>query len=320
MSAVSNRLNGFIYLLYFLARVIAFPLLLLYFLYRGCRDRRYFLTYKQRFGTLPATYKRTAPGSIWLHAVSVGEVISSVRLVEELKAANPGIPIYLSSTTLAGRATADQKLGARVNGIFFAPVDYTFAVRRVLRRIRPAVVVILETEIWPNLYRQAKLADCGLLIWNGRISDRALPRYRRFRAVFRAVLALPDAIFVQSEADRERYIEIGAPPDRVQIGGNLKYDAAPGQAAPPQAISDLIETSRPDPVWIAASTMPGADAADVDESELVLDVFEQLAPNYPRLLLIVAPRKPERFDAVAASLERRGASFLRRSKEPNALP
>ncbi len=318
MSAGSNSKNGFIYLLYFLARVIAFPLLVLYFLYRGCRDRRYFRGFKQRLGSLPATYKRTAPGSIWLHAVSVGEVISAVRLVDELRAANHAIPIYVSTATLAGRATAEQKLGARVDGIFFAPIDYTFAVRRVLRRIRPAVVVVLETEIWPNLCRQVKMTDCGLLISNGRISDRALPRYRRFRAFFRAALAFPDAIFVQSEPDRERYIEIGAPADRVSVGGNLKYDAL-SPAAPPQAISDLINTTRPDPVWIAASTMPGADAADVDESELVLDVFENLAPKYPRLLLILAPRKPERFDAVAASLERRGLSFVRRSEVTQAL-
>src|SRR5439155_12885580 len=97
-----------------------------------------------------------------------------------------------------------------------------------LRLIRPAVVVVLETEIWPNLYRQVKRAGCGLLVINGRISDRALPRYRRFRPVFRASLSCPDAIFAQSESDRERYIAIGAPPDRVQLGGNLKFDAAAG--------------------------------------------------------------------------------------------
>ena len=105
------------------------PLLVLYFLYRGYRDQRYLRTFTERLGRLPATYKRTAPGSIWLHAVSVGEVIASVRLVNELRAANPGIPIYLSTMTLTGRAIAEEKLRARVDGIFYAPVDYTFAIR-----------------------------------------------------------------------------------------------------------------------------------------------------------------------------------------------
>ena len=264
---------------------------------------------------MPATYKRTAPGSIWLHAVSVGEVITSFGLVNELRAANPHIPIYLSTTTLAGRTLADQKLAASLNGLFYAPIDYTFAVRRVLRSIRPAVVVVLETEIWPNLYRQIKRAECGLLVINGRISDRALPRYRRFRPVFHAALAYPDAIFTQSESDRERYVEIGAPHERVKIGGNLKYDARAGNPpAPPQAIADLIASTKPEAVWIAASTMPGADSSDPDESELVLSTFEQLAPRYPRMLLIIAPRKPERFDLVADALRARGINFVRRTQ------
>ncbi len=298
--------------------MIAFPLLVLYFLYRGYRDPRYFRKFRERLGTLPSIYKRTAPGSIWLHAVSVGEVISSVRLVEELRAANPKIPIYVSTTTLAGRAIAGQKLKGRVDGIFFAPIDYIFAVRRVLRRIRPAVVVVLETEIWPNLYREVKRADASLLVVNGRISDRALPRYRRFRPVFRAALAWPDSIFVQSEAIRDRYIDIGAPADRVVVAGNLKYDAAPVQPAPPSAIVDLIGRTQPAQKWIAASTMPPVDAVDVDESEVVLNTFEELAAMYPRSLLILVPRKPERFDSVAEALRARGINYVRRSQlEPD---
>ena len=268
----------------------------------------------ERLGSLPATYKRTAPGSIWLHAVSVGEVISSVRLIEELRTANSGIPIYLSTTTLAGRALAEQKLARTIEGIFYAPIDYTFAVRRVLRRIRPAVVVILETEIWPNLYRQVKLAGCGLLIVNGRISDRAFPRYRALNPEFGAALSWPDAIYTQSESDRVRYIAIGAPRERVVLGGNLKYDATPTNTAPPQAVTDLIERVHPGPVWIAASTMPGVDANDPDESEIVIGTFEKLAPKYPRSLLIIAPRKPERFDTVANALVARGINHVRRSQ------
>jgi tetraacyldisaccharide 4'-kinase len=287
----------------------------LYFLYRGYRDRRYFRSFGERLGWLPATYKRTAPGSIWLHAVSVGEIISSLRLVNELRAANPHIPIYVSTTTVAGRSIAEEKLAATVDGLFYAPIDYTSAVRRVLRRIRPAVFIVLETEIWPNLYREVKRAGCGLLIMNGRISDRTLARYRRFRLVFRAALSFPDAIFAQSESDRTRYLEIGAPADRVSVGGNLKYDAAAVEgSAPPQAVVDLIARIQPGPIWIAASTMPGADADDPDESEVVLSGFLDLATRYPRSLLIIAPRKPERFDIVFDALRARGIHRVRRSQ------
>ena len=175
-------------------------------------------------------------------------------------------------------------------------------------------MVVLETEIWPNLYRQVKLAACELLIVNGRISDRALPKYRRYRPVFRAALSWPDAIFAQSESDRERYVDIGAPSEKVSVGGNLKYDAATGTVAiPPQPVVDLIARMQPDPVWIAASTMPGMDAADVDEGEVVLDAFDQLAAKYPKSLLIVAPRKPERFDSFADALRDRGINHTRRS-------
>ncbi len=285
----------------------------MYFLYRGYRDPRYFRNFMERLGSLPNSYKRTAPGAIWLHAVSVGEAISSARLIEELRAANPALSIYLSTATLAGRATAEEKLSAAVDGIFYAPIDYSFAIRRVLRRIRPAVVVILETEIWPNLYREIKLAGCSLLILNGRISNRAFPSYRRFKRFFQSVLGYPDAIYVQSAADRARYIGIGAPAERTHVFGNLKYDSAPSHSKPPQAIADLIASTNPQQVWIAASTMPPVDSTDVDETAAVLAAFKELARTYPRSLLILAPRKPERFDEAAAAFRQHGIAYARRS-------
>src|SRR5271165_4975848 len=192
MTARAPIQSGFIFLLYALLRVAGLPLLVLYFLYRGCRDARYFQRFEERLGNLPDSFERTPPGSIWLHAVSVGEVISAVRLIEELRQLNPHIPVFLSTTTLAGRSVAQQRAAGLTDGIFFAPIDYPFAIRRVLRSIRPAVVVILETEIWPSLYRETKRCGCGLIVLNGRISDRAFPRYRRMRWIFAPVLHLPD--------------------------------------------------------------------------------------------------------------------------------
>ncbi len=294
------------------------PLLLIYFLIRGYRDSNYFRSFLERFGTLPASFKRTAPGGIWLHAVSVGEVISSVRLVEQLLKRSPETPVFLSTATLAGRAVAEQKLGSLVDGIFYAPLDYTFAVRRVLRRIRPAVVVILETEIWPVLFREVKRAQCGLMVLNGRISDRTAPRYRSMRWVFRSVLQLPDIIYAQTERDRLRYIDAGAMPETVRVGGNLKYDAAATDARPPSFVSGLVEQLRPSLVWIAASTMPGVASDDVDEDDVVLNAWLALAPTLPGMLLILAPRRPERFVVAQQKLRERQVPFVTRSE--NRVP
>ncbi len=310
--------SGFIFLLYFVLRTIGFPLLVLYFLYRGQRDSRYFRGLNERLGALPPSFKRTAPGSIWLHAVSVGEVMSSIRLIEELRSANRQIPIYLSTATLAGRVLAEQKVAGLVDGIFFVPIDYAFAVRGVLRTIRPAVLVVLETEIWPVLYREAKRAGCGLIGLNGRISDRALPRYRKLKWAFAPVLALPDALFVQSETDRLRYLESGAPPDKVKVFGNLKYDAARSKAEVPGILTELLAVLKPLSIVIAASTMPGLDSTDVDEDDAVIQAFCELALTHTGLLLILVPRKPERFAIAAEKLNAAGVRFVRRSA--NAIP
>jgi 3-deoxy-D-manno-octulosonic-acid transferase len=288
----------------------------LYLLYRGIRDRRYFAGLWERLGFLPASFKTTGTGSIWFHAVSVGEVLSSVELIRRLRAERPHVTIYVSTTTLAGRGVADQKLAGLVRGVFFAPLDYRSVVRRVLRRLRPALVVVLETEIWPNLYRESKNAGAALLVVNGRISDRALPRYRRWRGFFRHALRWPDQILAQTEEDRRRYLESGAPPDRVRVGGNLKYDSTTpgpeGALGVTAEIAQFLERVNPEKIWIAASTMPPMKAGDPDEDDAVIAAFSEL--KRPGLLLILAPRKPERFDAVAEKLRRAGIPFVRRSQ------
>jgi len=307
MSEIQSQLVFFIY---FLCRLVAFPFLLLYFFYRGLRDRRYFGTFAERLGGRPASFTPTVSGGIWLHAVSVGEVLAAVRLIGQIRDGNRHIPLFLSVTTPAGRTVADQKVASLVNAIFYAPIDYPFAIARVLRRIHPSVLVVLETEIWPALYREVKRHGCGLAIVNARISNRAFPRYRRWRFLFRPVLALPDLIAVQSESDLRKYLQIGTPEARLHTLGNLKYDAGPpANPAPLEALTSL----QPSSVVIAASTMPAADGSDIDEDDAVLSAFEQLRTGHPGLLLILAPRKPERFDVIASKLRQGGVAFGRRT-------
>ncbi|HSP67186.1 MAG TPA: tetraacyldisaccharide 4'-kinase, partial [Bryobacteraceae bacterium] len=307
-----------IYFLYQLLQIALSPALVLYLLYRGLRDPRYFTKLDERFGFLPPSFKPTGPGSIWFHAVSVGEVLSAVELIRRIRAAQPHAEIFVSVATLAGRDVAEQKLAGLANGVFFAPLDYRSIVRRVLRRLRPALVVVLETEIWPNLYREAKRAGASLMVVNGRISDRALPRYRSYAWFFRHVLRWPDAILVQSQQDRDRYLLAGAPPGRVHVAGNLKYDFTPPAAV---VAADLGgDTLWDGPVWIAASTTAPVEAGDPDEDDVVIETFKRIAVHYPRLLLVLAPRRPERFPVVAEKLRQAAVNFARRSERRDDLP
>lgn len=300
-------------LIFFLYRVftaIAFPFIVLYVVFRGLRDLRYFRALGERFGLLPASYRRTAPGAIWLHAVSVGEVLSAAALVRRLAERHT---VFLSCTTLTGREVARQKLGAVCTGIFYAPIDAVFTVRCVLRAIRPVLVVIFETEVWPNLFRETKRGGAALLVANGRISKRALPRYRRLRWFFRSVLDLPDRLLVQSEQDRAHYLEAGAPPDRPVLAGNLKYDFDPAAATPPAALAGFFGQRAGAPVLIAASTMGPVIEGDPDEDDIVIAACTALRQRHPDLVLLVVPRKPERFDVVAEKLRSAGIEFARRS-------
>jgi tetraacyldisaccharide 4'-kinase len=297
-----------IYFLYRLLQALLWPFLLAYFVRRGFENPTWYRTLRERFGFLPRSYIQTTAGAIWLHAVSVGEVQACLELVKRIDARYPRTPVFVSVTTLAGRALADQKLTGLAR-VFYAPIDYVFAVRRVLRVLRPSLVVIAETEIWPNLLREARRTGCGILFVNARISDKTAPSYARWRWFFGPVLRHADLILAQSSQAASRFIAAGAPPERVVDGGNLKFDFTP------RADDGWLAQFGAESVWIASSTMPP------DEDEAVIAAFRELAPRHPRLLLVLAPRKPERFDETAAKLMRAGIAFVRRtSLAPLPLP
>ena len=302
-----------IYFLYRALQAFGLPVLLLYFLYRGLWDRGYWRSLPERFGFLPRSLKQTGPGAIWLHAVSVGEILSCVEFLRLVRAELPRTPVFVSTTTLAGRATAEAKLAGLADGIFYAPVDYVFAVRRVLRALQPAVVAIAETEIWPNLFRETKRSGASLAIVNGRISDRAFSRYRRFRGLFRAVLPAADAILAQTDEIRDRFLALGAAPESTRVAGNFKYDFQAGGPAEGSPVVELLARAKPERVWIAASTMPPGRSGDVDEDDAVLAAFREVSARFPGLLLILAPRKPVRFEEAARKLEAAGIRCVRRT-------
>jgi 3-deoxy-D-manno-octulosonic-acid transferase len=294
-----RRLNSKgIFFLYRLLQALVSPLLAAYILLRIIRNPKYGSTVRQRLGYLPREYRQTAAGAIWFHAVSVGEVIAIEPLVARMKE-----HAFISVGTLAGYKTATEKFGAE--RVFYAPIDYVFVVRRILRAMRPTVLVVAETEIWPNLFREAKRTGCGVVMVNARISDRTTGRYSALRFFFRAALSLPDRILAQTPAMRDRFLKAGAPEDRVTVAGNLKYDSEP-QPAPPLPFLAGAK------VWIAAST---SDDGRIAEEDPVIEAFQKM----PGWKLILAPRKPERFEEVARKLEKRGLTFVRRTRmEPGS--
>lgn len=242
-----------------------------------------------------------------MHAVSVGEIVAAVRLIEEIKKRTPGTRVFVSTSTLAGRETAEKRLAGLAAGVFYAPLDFVWCVRRVLRRLRPSVVVILETEIWPNLFREVKRLGCGLILVNGRISDRALPRYRRFAGIFSAPLGLCDVILAQSDEMKTRFVTAGAPSGKVRVGGNLKYDFTPPVIANDSPVPAFLSAVHGMKLWIAAST--SADDRIAEEDSVIA-----AQKGMAGWRLILAPRKPERFDAVADMLARSGLRWTRRSE------
>jgi 3-deoxy-D-manno-octulosonic-acid transferase len=288
-------------------------LLFVYFLLRAIRKGGYSHRFTERLGFLPHSFNRTKPNSVWLHAVSVGEVISAVPLIKHIRRAEPNVPIYLSVSTVGGRRAAEREAESLVNGVFYSPIDYVSCVRRAIRAIRPALLIVLETEIWPNLYAETKRAGASLAIANARISNRTWKRYKKLKLFFCPVLQLADAVYVQSKPDYERYRTLGVLAHKLHAESNLKYDAATANG-----LAD-IPTFGAEKVWIAASTVGPNERGSfekhqIDEDEIVIRAFAKLAAEFPKLLLVLAPRQPARFDLVAQKLEQTGFPFVRRSK------
>ena len=286
-----------------LVAVVGLP----YYLLRARLKGQPWSSLPQRFGRLPRSFHQTGSQSIWLHAVSVGEVLSCTQLVRALKRRFPSSPVFVSTGTATGRRLADEKLSDLVDGIFYAPLDLPFAVRSVIARLKPRVVIVAETEIWPNLFRHIKRSGAGLMIVNARISDQSLSNYRRFRFLFARVLRHVDAILAQSNVDAERLVAIGAPPDRVQAEGNLKYDFEPKEAALPKDLRDLLDHVAPEPILVAGSTRE-------NEEQPVIEAFRALADRRKQALLVLAPRHPQRFNDVAELLDESGVHYRRRSE------
>jgi 3-deoxy-D-manno-octulosonic-acid transferase len=258
---------------------------------------------RERLGRVPARLG-TARGCIWVHAVSVGEVLAVSGLVAGLRPYSPDRRVLVSTTTDAGQKVARERFGE--DSVFYYPVDFGFAIRPFLRAFRPDLVVLVESEFWPNFLRLARRSGGRIAVVNARVSDRSLPRYLRLRAAWRRILRDIDVFLAQSEEDARRLAAIGAPEARVSVTGNLKFDVQPPQSLP--GIETLRVALEPaSHIVVCGSTAEGEDP-------LMLEAFRAVLQKHPRALLILAPRHPERFDAAADLVIASGLNCWRRSR------
>ncbi len=295
------------YLLYSALLAAGLLISLPYWMFGKRRHGKYREGLSERLGKVPSRLQNQAAPAIWIHAVSVGEVLAVSALVEELRQRFPQHRVLVSTTTATGQKLAKNRFGEE--RVFYFPLDLGFAIRPYLTTLKPGLIVIAETEFWPNFLRLARKSGTRIAVVNSRISDRSWPGYRRAQRVgiLAAVLRNIDLFLAQTEEDARRLRDIGAPAERVRVSGNLKYDVE--ATAPPPIVASLraaFQQSAAGPIIVCGST--------VDEEEgLLLLAFQNVLASHPRAVMILAPRHPERFAEVARLLEQMGIRFSRRS-------
>jgi 3-deoxy-D-manno-octulosonic-acid transferase len=300
------------YTIYSVLIVAFFAVMSPYLLYQAIRYRKYVASLPQRLGYLPVSFNLDGDQSIWIHAVSVGEVLTARALLPDLRERYPRLRIFLSTTTMTGQEVARNNL-QYVDAVFYFPFDFAFIVNRTLRLVKPRLFIMMETEIWPNLLRACRRAGVKTMLVNGRISSRSYPRYRMARWFFRPVLGDVDRFCMQSDESARRIVDIGADRARVAVTGSLKFDSlqahgpAGGELAGSNRVLRYFRVRADRPVVMAASTRKG-------EEEFVFEAFQRIRARIPDALLVIAPRKPEQWDEVEGLARRRGWLVARRSE------
>jgi 3-deoxy-D-manno-octulosonic-acid transferase len=301
------------YSAYSLLTLVVFVVVSPYFVYQALRYKKYIGSLRQRLGFLPISFNIDGDESIWIHAVSVGEVLTARALAADLKLRYPRLRLFLSTTTIAGQQVARRNL-QHVDGVFYFPFDWAFIVRRTLALVKPRIFIMMETEIWPNLLHACRKRGVNTVVINGRISQRSFSRYRLVRPFFRRVLSDVDRFCMQSEESARRLLTLGADPARVTVTGSLKFDSlelptATPHGKPRERVLRFFRLSPNRTVVVAGSTMKGEEAA-------FLRAFVRVKAKFPGALAVVAPRQPERFAEVERLAREAGFVTTRRSELP----
>ncbi len=277
-----------------------------WWLLRYAMSERFRAGLGQRFFGPSKSFATALPDAprIWIHAVSVGEVLAITGLVDEVAKRAPEYSIVISTTTRTGQALARERFGAE--RCFYFPLDFSWSVAATLRHFRPSILVLAESELWPNVLTACRRKSIPVIIVNARVSDRSLPRYMKLGTLWRPFLQLLTRVLAQTPEDANRFRKIGVPADRISVGGNLKFDIRAPQTTP---IVSLFKQWAPADarILVCGSTLDG-------EESLLLEAWPQLLASVPDAIMVLAPRHPERFDKVAALLEQSSFAWTRRSQ------
>jgi 3-deoxy-D-manno-octulosonic-acid transferase len=285
------------------------PVLLVHLYWRSLNNPPYRQRIGERFGYFD---RESDTSSIWVHAVSVGEVQASAALVRALQKRYPDKPLILTTMTPTGSQRARDLFGESVIHSY-VPYDLARAVRRFFDWANPELVIIIETELWPNLFRECGIRNIPLVLASARISPGSVNRYRRLVGLFRQTLSHGVVIAAQTETDGARFRSLGANPARIHVTGNIKFDFDLDEEIPVNGQAFRKEQAGERPVWVAAST-------HTDEEQVVLAAHRKVLATYPDALLIIVPRHPERFQMVVSMLERDGMAFVTRSSGKRCAP
>ncbi len=288
--------------IYSLVLMLLTPFVLLRLWRRGRKTPAYRRRWSERFAFVTALESRP----IWVHAVSVGEMLAAVPLIKHLLNANPDTPVLVTTTTPTGSEQVKRLFGEQVLHVYM-PYDMNGVIKRFLNRIRPRLLVVMETELWPNLFHHCSRQDVPVIIANARMSARSARGYTRFSALAVSTLNNVTVIAAQSDVDAGRFIALGARRDLVQVTGSVKFDLSLANGLIEQGVALRRDLFAQRPVWLAASTHAGED-------ELLLQAFAEVRQYQPDLLLVLVPRHPERFDAVVELCQRQGCEVIRRSE------
>ncbi|OQW96093.1 MAG: 3-deoxy-D-manno-octulosonic acid transferase [Beggiatoa sp. IS2] len=294
--------------LYTVSLTLALPLILLRLLVRGFRAPAYWQRWGERLGFVPFTLSKC----IWVHAVSVGEVQAAIPLIRALQQRFPNHSVLVTTITPTGSQRVQELFGTTVWHCYL-PYDLPLAVSHFLKKVQPQILILMETELWPNLLQACHQRAIPVILANARLSARSMKGYQRVRSLIQAALANITVITAQSVADADRFLALGAQTATVQVTGNIKFDLQLPSDLSAQSHELRQQLGAVRPIWIAASTHEG-------EEELILDAFAQIKQQFPTVLLILVPRHPERFQRVATLCERRGYLVARRSQDAICTP
>ncbi|WP_438951185.1 lipid IV(A) 3-deoxy-D-manno-octulosonic acid transferase [Porticoccus sp.] len=283
------------------------PLILLRLLWRGARAPEYRRRWPERFGFVPGVDQTQTAKTIWVHSVSLGETLASVPMIRRLQQRYPEAQLVVTTMTPTGSACVKNSFGDTVYHVY-APYDLPCAVKRFLQRVRPDLLIIMETELWPNLIHGCAERNIHIVLANARLSEKSARGYRRFAALTGPMLQCINTVAAQHEEDGQRFLLLGLPAPQLLVTGNIKFDLTLDEPLRARAaqLRTQWQAGSQRPILLVASTHRGED-------DILLDAFEQIRQQFPALLLVLVPRHPERFDDVVKRCLARGLNTVRRS-------